>query len=417
MTTEEILDRAVQEKSFPCPAEESINQGLSAMAASLLSHSEAILKANAEDCAAARGKLPEVMLDRLYLDDRRLYAMAEGIQAIAALPSPVNRVLLTRRTENGLTIRRVAVPFGVLAVIYEARPNVTSDAAALALKSGNVAVLRCGREAWNSAWAIVEALRMGLKTAGLHEDRLQLVEDRSHSSAETLMKARGKVDLLIPRGGRNLIQTCVVNATVPVIETGTGICHIYVDQGADLNMALKIVENAKCSRPSVCNAEEVLLVHEAEAAAFLPRLQELLVVARRHAGQVPVELRLDPRAAGYISGSLAGPEDFDTEFLDYILAVKVVSSLDEAIAHINAHSTHHSEAIVTNTPEHAERFLHEIDSACVYVNASTRFTDGGCFGMGCEMGISTQKLHARGPMGLEELCTYKYEITGSGQIR
>ena len=290
---------------------------------------------------------------------------------------------------------------------------MTSDAAALTLKSGNVCILRGGKEAYRSASAIVKALRLGLKSAGINENAVNLVTDTSRESATKLMKAQGYVDLLIPRGGAGLINACVQQATVPCIATGTGICHIYVEKTADLDMALNIIENAKTSRPSVCNAEEVLLVDKEIAATFLPRLHDRLVAKR----SVPVELRLDETAAKIIPGTPAGPQDFDTEFLDYILAVKCVSCVEEAVAHIAEHSTGHSEAIVTNSEEAKTIFTGCVDSAAVYVNASTRFTDGGEFGLGCEMGISTQKLHARGPMGLQELTSYKYIITGAGHIR
>ena len=343
--------------------------------------------------------------------------MAKGMREVAALPDPVGTVLRKIVRPNGLLIEKTAVPMGVIAIIYESRPNVTSDAAALALKAGSACVLRCGREAWATCHAIVLALRAGLRRMRLPECAVSLVEDTSHASAQELMTADGLVDLLIPRGGAGLIRACVEHATVPCIQTGTGICHVYVDAAADLDMALNIVENAKTSRPSVCNAEEVLLVHRDVAAAFLPRLKERLVDARAAAGLPPVELRLDPAAAAIIPGVPAAPDDFDTEHLDYKLSVAVVPTLEDAVAHIAAHSTHHSEAIVTEDKAAAHRFVTCVDSAAVYVNASTRFTDGGEFGLGCEMGISTQKLHARGPMGLAELCTYKYIIHGSGQIR
>jgi len=329
----------------------------------------------------------------------------------------VGAVLRRIERPNGLVIEKTAVPMGVIAIIYESRPNVTSDAAALALKAGSACVLRGGKEAHRSAAAIVAALKEGLSAAGLPEDALQLVEDTTRASSNELMTATGYVDLLIPRGGAGLIRACVDNATVPVIETGTGICHIYVDRRADQEMALNIVENAKCSRPSVCNAAEVCLVDRAVAGEFLPKLRERLVDRRADQGAIPVELRLDQAAAQIISGTHAGPEDFDTEFLDYVLAVKVVDGVDAAVAHIAAHSTGHSDAIVTADEEAAKRFLAQVDSAAVYWNASTRFTDGGEFGLGCEMGISTQKLHARGPMGLAELCTYKYVVRGTGQVR
>ena len=418
MTTREILQAAKAARPALQGADtQQKNRALLAMADALEAQAEAILAANAQDMDAARGTISEVMLDRLALTKERIAGMAEGVRQVAQLPDPVGRVLRTVERPNGLVIRKVAVPMGVVAIIYESRPNVTSDAAALAVKAGSACVLRCGKEAHRSAAAIVEALRSGLKQAGLPRELVSLVEDTSRQSATELMTAVGLVDLLIPRGGAGLIRSCVENATVNVIETGTGICHVYVDKDADLDMALSIVENAKTSRPSVCNAEEVLLVHSAVAADFLPRLRQRLVDDRTAAGKPPVELRLDSRAAAIIPGTAAGPEDFDTEFLNYILAVKVVDSLEEAIAHISAHSTGHSDAIVTADADTAGRFTALVDSAAVYWNASTRFTDGGEFGLGCELGISTQKLHARGPMGLEELCTYKYVITGEGQVR
>ena len=389
------------------------NQALLAMADALLSHQEDILTANAADLEAAKGTVAQVMLDRLLLNEQRIAAMAQGIREVAALPDPVGRTLAEHIRPDGLKIQKVSVPMGVIAIIYESRPNVTSDAAALALKSGSVCVLRGGKEAFRSANAIVDALRAGLKAQGITENAVNLVQDTSRSSAAALMTANGYVDLLIPRGGAGLINACVRSATVPCIATGTGICHVYVEKTADLDMALNIVENAKTSRPSVCNAEEVLLVDKEIAPVFLPRLRQRLVDQARH----PVELRLDETAASLIPGTPAGPQDFDTEFLDYILAVKCVDGVEEAVAHIAAHSTGHSEAIVTTDQAAADAFTSGVDSAAVYVNASTRFTDGGEFGLGCEMGISTQKLHARGPMGLEELTTYKYIIRGSGQIR
>ncbi len=416
-TTREILQLAHAEAALTPPSTEQKNQALAAMADALERHTEAILAANRIDMEQARGHISEVMLDRLMLNAGRIKGMADGIRALIDLPDPAGRVLDEYVRADGLVIRKVASPIGVIAVIYESRPNVTSDAAALIVKSGSTAVLRSGKEAWNSAHAVVEALHEGLLAAGLHAERVQLVEDRTRASSNELMTATGLVDLLIPRGGAGLIKACVENATVPVIETGTGICHIYVDDSADPEMALKIIENAKCSRPSVCNAEEVLLVHEAIAPALLPRLQKLLTEGQKEKGRHEVELRLDPKAMELIPGTPAGPDDFDTEFLDYILAVKVVGSLEEAMRHIQVHSTHHSEAILTNDQSHADLFTAGVDSAAVYVNASTRFTDGGEFGLGCEMGISTQKLHARGPMGLAELCTSKYVILGSGHIR
>jgi glutamate-5-semialdehyde dehydrogenase len=349
------------------------------------------------------------MLDRLKLTAARIAGMAQGIREVAALPDPVGHLLEEHVRGDGLKIRRVSVPMGVIAIIYESRPNVTSDAAALALKAGSVCILRGGKEAFRSANAIVDALRAGLKSRGITENAVNLVQDTSRASATALMTANGYIDLLIPRGGAGLINACVQNATVPCIATGTGICHVYVEKTADQTMALNIIENAKTSRPSVCNAEEVLLVDKAIAAAFLPKLHD------RIGGKV--ELRLDETAQAIIPGVAAGETDFDTEFLDYILAVKCVDGVDEAVAHIAAHSTGHSEAIVSTDDAAIAAFTAGVDSAAVYVNASTRFTDGGEFGLGCEMGISTQKLHARGPMGLRELTTYKYIIQGAGHIR
>ena len=415
MTTLEILQRAkAATAALSTLTTETKNAALLAMADALVADTAAILDANAADMEAAKSTISTVMLDRLALTEERIAAMAEGIRQVAALPDPVGHTLSENIRADGLCIRKVSVPVGVVGIIYESRPNVTSDAAALAVKSGNVCVLRGGKEAWRSANAIVTALRRGLAAAGLPEDMVNLIEDTTRQSATELMKADAYVDLLIPRGGAGLIRACVENATVPCIQTGTGICHIYVDAAADLDMALDIVDNAKMSRPSVCNACEVCLVHKDVAAAFLPRLQARLCdPARAHTA----ELRLDAAAAAIIDGTAAGDADFDTEFLDYILAVRVVEDVEEAIAHIAAHSTHHSEAIVTADAATAARFTAAVDSSAVYVNASTRFTDGGEFGLGCEMGISTQKLHARGPMGLAELTTYKYIITGEGHIR
>ena len=420
MTTQEILAAARSAKSALALADtDTRNRALLGMAQALCTPEtqQAILAANAADLEAARGHISEVMLDRLALSPARLQGMADGIRDVAALPDPVGAVLRRVERPNGLVIEKTAVPMGVVAIIYESRPNVTSDAAALALKSGNACILRCGKEAWRSSNAIVSALRQGVRAAGLPETAVCLIEDTTHASANQLMTAVGYVDLLIPRGGAGLIRACVENAKVPCIQTGTGICHVYVDDTADLGQALDIIENAKASRPSVCNAEEVCLVHSAVAAEFLPRLAQRLGPDRAAKGLHPVELRLDERAAQIIPGAPAGPADFDTEFLDYILAVKVVDSVEEAIGHIAEHSTGHSEAILTRTDAHAALFTAAVDSAAVYVNCSTRFTDGGEFGLGCEMGISTQKLHARGPMGLAELCSYKYIIHGSGQIR
>ena len=392
---------------------EQKNKALFAMAEALISHTDLILAANTEDMAKAKGVISDVMLDRLMLSPARIEAMAEGIRQVADLPDPVGRVLESHTRADGLIIEKTAVPVGVIAIIYESRPNVTSDAAALALKSGNVCVLRGGKEAFLSAGAIVTALRVGLKNAGVTEDAVHLVQDITRESATTLMKADKYIDLLIPRGGAGLINACVQNATVPCIATGTGICHLYVEKSADTQMALSIIENAKTSRPSVCNAAEVLLVDKEIAPTFLPLVKERLVDKREN----PVELRLDETAAKYIEGTPASERDFDTEFLDYILAVKCVDGVAEAISHIAAHSTGHSEAILSTDDDAIGAFTTGVDSAAVYVNASTRFTDGGEFGLGCEMGISTQKLHARGPMGLRELCTYKYIIRGNGHIR
>ena len=393
------------------------NHILTAMADSLTAHTAEILQCNALDMDAAKGRISEVMLDRLRLDEGRIAAMADGIRATVKLPDHTGRILSEFHHANGMTIYKKQVPLGLVAIIYESRPNVTSDAAALAIKSGNVCVLRSGREAIRTSTAVVQALKAGIAKVGGDPDIVNILEDTSHESANILMTANGLVDLLIPRGGAGLIRACVERATVPCIQTGTGICHVYVDEYADLDKAVKIIVNAKTSRPSVCNAEEVCLVHSTVAAQFLPMLHRALVEDRRAAGEIPVELRLDPQAGKIIPGTPAGPADFDTEFLDYILAVRMVDSVEEAIAHILAHSTHHSEAIVTENGENAGKFVNETDSAAVYVNASTRFTDGGEFGLGCEMGISTQKLHARGPMGLDELSTYKYIIRGSGQTR
>ena len=390
------------------------NDALRAMAQALLDNQEEILCANALDLESAKGSVSDVMLDRLQLTPQRIEAMAKGICEVAALPDPVGRIIEEYTRNDGLLIQKVSVPMGVVAIIYESRPNVTSDAAALALKSGNVCVLRGGKEAFRSARAIVDAMKDGLKKAGVTENAVNLVTDTSRQSAVELMKANGYVDLLIPRGGAGLINACVTQATVPCIATGTGICHVYVEKSADLDMALKIIENAKTSRPSVCNAEEVLLVDKAIAEKFLPKLHKLLVAERI---KNPVQLRLDPTAASIIPGTPAEDKDFDTEFLDYILAVKCVEGVQEAVAHISAHSTGHSEAIISKDDAAIAYFTTNVDSAAVYVNASTRFTDGGEFGLGCEMGISTQKLHARGPMGLRELNVYKYVIRGSGHIR
>ncbi|MBQ3135066.1 MAG: glutamate-5-semialdehyde dehydrogenase [Oscillospiraceae bacterium] len=418
MTTQELLVRARAAKPAMALADtETKNAALRAMADCLLAGADDILAANALDLEAAKGTVSDVMLDRLALSHDRIAGMADGIRQVADLPDPVGQVLRRVERPNGLVIERTAVPMGVIAIIYESRPNVTSDAAALALKAGSACVLRGGKEAHRSAAAIVTALKRGLEQAGLPADALMLVEDTTRASANELMTANGFVDLLIPRGGAGLIRACVDNATVNVIETGTGICHIYVDKAANRDKALDILANAKCSRPSVCNAAEVCLVHRDIAPQFLPKLRQRLVDERKAAGQPPVELRLDPTAAGLIEGVPASETDFDTEFLDYVMAVAVVDDTDCAMAHIAAHSTGHSECILTEDDAAARRFLSGVDAAAVYHNASTRFTDGGEFGLGCEMGISTQKLHARGPMGLEELCCYKYIVRGEGQIR
>ena len=413
-TTQEQLALAKSAKKSINTASTALkNQALEAMASQLLKATEAILVANQIDIEVARGKISEVMLDRLFLDQERIAGMAQGIRALIDLPDPIGEVLDTEVLENGLEIQKVRVAMGVIGIIYESRPNVTSDAAALAIKSGNAVVLRTGKDAFHSAQAIVTALKAGLEEAGFNPDLLQLIQDTSRASSLAMMKAKGYLDLLMPRGGAGLIQTVVENAIVPVIETGTGIVHVYVDKEADFQKALAIIENAKTSRPSVCNAMEVLLVDRAIASDFLPLVKERLVDDRERS----VELRLDEQAQAIISGTAAQEQDFDTEFLDYILAVKVVDGVAEAVDHIEAHSTHHSDAIVTENPETAAYFTKQVDSAAVYVNASTRFTDGGQFGLGCEMGISTQKLHARGPMGLREMTSYKYIVSGNGQVR
>ena len=412
----DILDSAVREKAHFLTSEEK-NAALLNMADELCAHADTILAENEKDIEGARGRISDTMLDRLRLTRGRIDDMARGMREVAALPDPVGRTLLHTERPDGLDIRKVSVPFGVIAIIYESRPNVTSDAAALALKSGNVCILRSGRDAMRSASAVTDAMRAGLEKSGINPDRVMLVEESTREGAHALMTANGKVDLLIPRGGAGLIRSCLEQATVPCIETGTGICHIYVDADADIGMALDITENAKCSRPSVCNAAEVLLVNRDIAEDFLPRLKKRLCDERAEKSLVPVELRLDAEAAEIIDGVRAGERDFDTEFLDYIMAVHIVDDVKEAVSHIASHSTHHSDAIITRDERTADFFRQTVDSAAVYVNASTRFTDGGQFGLGCEMGISTQKLHARGPMGLEELTTYKYLVTGNGNIR
>ena len=413
MTAKDLLLRANSQKAAVAALTESEkNTVLAAMAEAIVADSPAILAANSQDMESAKGKISDVMLDRLALNESRIRSMADGIRALISLPDPTGKVLDTIVRPSGIVVEKTSVPLGVVAIIYESRPNVTADAAALCLKSGNTCVLRTGKEAFRSACAIVKAMQKGLVACGLSPDVVQILEDTSHEGANQLMKAKGLVDLLIPRGGKRLIQTCVENSIVPCIETGTGICHIYVDNTADQEMALDIIENAKTSRPSVCNAEEVLLVAKDIAKEFLPKLKDRLTQR-----ETPVELRLDTAAQSIIDGTPAGEDDFDTEFLDYILAVAVVDDVDAAVKHISLHSTHHSDAIITADDAAAKKFTLGVDSAAVYVNASTRFTDGGEFGLGCEMGISTQKLHARGPMGLAEMTTYKYIIRGNGQVR
>lgn len=415
---EELLAKAKAAKvDAAVLTEEKKNEALRLMAKSLLDHTDDILAANAVDMKNAKGVLSAPLMDRLMLNEKRITAMADGLTQVASLPDPTGKLLESHTREDGLQINKVSVPIGVIAIIYESRPNVTADAAALALKSGNVCILRTGKDAYHSACAIVDALREGLSICGINEDLINLVHDTTRDGATALMTANGYVDLLIPRGGAGLINSCVKNATVPVIATGTGICHIYVEKTADLEKAVRIIENAKTSRPGVCNAEEVLLVDRAIAGKFLPMVKKRLVHDRIAAGKQPVELRLDDAAQAVIDGTPAGEKDFDTEFLDYILAVKLVNGVEEAVSHISAHSTGHSEAILTQDEAAANYFTSRIDSAAVYVNASTRFTDGGEFGYGCEMGISTQKMHARGPMGLKELTTYKYIVRGNGHIR
>ena len=413
MTTQEILQKTRGTKNALLMVSPEVkNQALLAMADEIIISEDSILTANSYDMANATGRIADSMLDRLLLTPQRLQSMADGIRAVAALPDPVGKTISTNMRPNGIIIEKKSVPMGLIAIIYESRPNVTADAAALAIKAGSACVLRCGSDAWASCNAIVAALRRGLEKTGLPGDLIGFIEDTSHASSHELMTASGLVDLLIPRGGKKLIEACVNNATVPCIQTGTGICHIYVDESADQEMALNIIENAKTSRPSVCNAMEVCLVHRQVAAQFLPKLHNRLTNR-----PVPVELRLDPAAAKIIPGIPMGEFDFDTEFLDYILAVGVVDDVNKAINHISVHSTHHSDGIISRDEDAIGAFVSLVDSAAVYVNASTRFTDGGEFGLGCEVGVSTQKLHARGPMGLEELCSYKYIVRGEGNIR
>ena len=413
MTTQEILQKTRGTKNALLMVSPEVkNQALLAMADEIIISEDSILAANSQDMVNATGRIADSMLDRLLLTPQRLQSMADGIRAVAALPDPVGKTISTNMRPNGIIIEKKSVPMGLIAIIYESRPNVTADAAALAIKAGSACVLRCGSDAWASCNAIVAALRRGLEKTGLPGDLIGFIEDTSHASSHELMTASGLVDLLIPRGGKKLIEACVNNATVPCIQTGTGICHIYVDESADQEMALNIIENAKTSRPSVCNAMEVCLVHRQVAAQFLPKLHNRLTNR-----PVPVELRLDPAAAQIIPGIPMGEFDFDTEFLDFILAVGVVDDVNAAINHISVHSTHHSDGIISRDEDAIGAFVSLVDSAAVYVNASTRFTDGGEFGLGCEVGVSTQKLHARGPMGLEELCSYKYIVRGEGNIR
>lgn len=418
METKDILINAKKCTSVLASLnEETKNSALLLMANSLIENSDAILKENSIDVENARGIISDVMIDRLTLTSERIFDMAEGIRNVAKLPDPINNILEERTLDNGIELTKVSVPMGVVAIIYESRPNVTSDAAALCFKSGNVVVLRGGKEAYKTNKAVVNALKQGLIKANLCEDLINIIDDITRQSSLDLMKAHGLVDLLIPRGGAGLIKACVENATVPCIETGTGICHIYVDEDADLDMATSIIYNAKTSRPSVCNAEEVLLVNSKIANEFLPKIKKALVDDRIANNLIPVELRLCDKASKIIDGTLANENDFDTEFLDYILAIKVIDCVEDAADHVQKHSTHHSDAIISNNQETINYFASNVDSAVVYVNASTRFTDGGVFGLGCEMGISTQKLHARGPMGLKELTSYKYILKGNGQIR
>ncbi len=414
MTTSEILERAVRAKpDIRSLSPSKKNEAIASMVTSLKTYEDRILEANRADLEDAKGRISDVMLDRLALSHDRIEGMAKGMEDVALLPDPDGKVVRRVERPNGLIIEKTLVPMGVIGIIYESRPNVTSDAAVLCFKSSNVCVLRGGKEAYRTSRVITDALRSGLENAGVNPDAIQLVDDTSRESANEMMTAKGKIDLLIPRGGRGLIKACSENATVPCIETGTGICHIYVEKTADIDMALNIVDNAKTSRPSVCNACEVCVVDEAIAPVFLPKLRERLCEGREN----PVELILDEKSAGIISGTPASENSFDTEYLDYILAIKVVKDVKEAVSHIQAHSTGHSESIITRDDSAAQYFVNYVDSAAVYVNASTRFTDGGEFGLGCEMGISTQKMHARGPMGLEEMMTYHYVIKGNGQVR
>lgn len=388
------------------------DKALEAIADALTVHTQKILAANGEDLDAARANgMSQSLLDRLALNEKRIQGMAQGVRQVAAQPDPVGQVLEGSLRPNGLRIEKVSVPLGVVGMIYEARPNVTADAAALCLKAGNAVILRGGKEAFRSNRAIAQVMRQAVESAGLPADSIQLVEDTSRASSVEMMGLTGYLDVLIPRGGAGLIRTVVENSRVPVIETGVGNCHVYVDDTADTDMAVNIIFNAKTSRPSVCNAIETVLVHKDAAQRVLPAVKAKL-------DEKQVEIRGCERTCQILSGCTpATEEDWSTEYLDYILAVKVVDSLDEAMDHIARYSSGHSECIVTENYAHAERFLNEVDSAAVYVNASTRFTDGGEFGLGAEVGISTQKLHARGPMGVRQLTSQKFIIRGSGQIR
>ena len=413
MTTMEAMGRkAKQAARVLAKAGPQKAAALEAAAQALLDRQEELLDANREDVAAGEAAgMRDSLLDRLRLTGGRIAAMAQALREVAAAPDPVGRVLSGEVRPNGLQIQKVTVPLGVIGIIYEARPNVTSDAAGLCLKAGNAVILRGGKEAFRSNLAVVRVLRGALEQAGLPADCVQLVEDTSRQSAQELMGLTGYLDVLIPRGGAGLIRSVKENSKVPVIETGVGNCHAYVDSSADLAMAADIVYNAKCSRPSVCNAIETLLVHEEIAGEALPRIKSRLDENR-------VELRGCERSQDILPGIAAAcEEDWATEYNDYILAVKVVASLEEALEHIAKYSSGHSEVIVTQDYSAAQRFLEEVDSAAVYVNASTRFTDGGEFGLGAEIGISTQKLHARGPMGLEQLTSTKFLVRGSGQVR
>ena len=388
-----------------------INLALSAMADALEENSEEILAENQKDILAAQENgIREIMIDRLLLTEERIHQIAQGVREVAALKSPVGEIRDMRRMENGLQIGKMRVPIGVIAIIYESRPNVTADCAALCLKTGNAVILRGGKEAIHSNIAITKTIQKALERTSVTPNAVQLVTDTSRETAQQLMKLNRYVDVLIPRGGAGLIRTVVENATVSVIETGTGNCHIYADDGCDFSMATEIVYNAKTQRPSVCNAAESLLIHKNIAEKLLPLIWAALK-------EKNVEFRGCDRTAKIIPCKAAKEEDYYTEFLDYIISVKIVDGLEEAINHINKYGTGHSEAIITNSYENAQRFLREVDSAAVYVNASTRFTDGNAFGLGVEIGISTQKLHARGPMGLEALTSDKYIVLGNGQTR